>query len=208
MADEQKMAEIADQVGIERVEVLHGYTSMETAYLQEDYPYGRLRTQRRVWLERAASGAKKDEFRLATQTRNPKITDREYWNKPHYSTYAFWAVLVRLPERRDDGDYLSWEGTGIWGPDAAGEIRAHVSGAYAQLDERERKMYDVLAALNRKRNATDRARWEKEIVPTVAVWYASKGKFPSAQDMLDLGLYVPAEDVPPACAAVLLNLGK
>jgi hypothetical protein len=207
MADEQKMAEIADQVGIERVEVLHGYTSMETAYLQEDYPYGTLRTQRRVWLERAASGAKKDEFRRATQTRNPKITDREYWNKPHYSTYAFWAVLVRLPERRDDGDYLSWEGTGIWGPDAADEIRAHVSGVYAQLDERERKMYDVLAALNRKRNATDRARWDKEIVPTVACWYASKGKFPSAQDMLDLGLYVPAADMPPACAAVLLNLG-
>lgn len=57
------------------------HKSAETAYVIEDYPYGRNRTQMRVWIDRD----KKGRGRIMRQTLNPK-TDR--WNKPKGSTYS------------------------------------------------------------------------------------------------------------------------
>lgn len=63
------------------------YTSFETAYLVEDYPYGfRLRTQIKFWIE-----TRKDKTqRVVSCTLNPK-TDK--WNKPKASTYSMVRVL-------------------------------------------------------------------------------------------------------------------
>lgn len=44
---------------IERVTVLHGHTSPETAYVVENYPYGGLRCTKRYWVETAAKGPRK-----------------------------------------------------------------------------------------------------------------------------------------------------
>jgi len=70
--------------------VLLGHTSMETAFVQEDYPYGRvLRCRRRVWVEtREGFG-----MRFMAQTDNPKTAHRP-WNKPHAGQYAGIVILT------------------------------------------------------------------------------------------------------------------
>ena len=60
-------------------EPLYGHDSMATAYLVDDYPYGfRLRCKIRYWVEYVP----KKGYRMVSQTTNPKIADREVWNKP------------------------------------------------------------------------------------------------------------------------------
>lgn len=86
--------------------VLHGHTSPETAYVVEDYPYGfRLRCKMRYWLEKADKGAKKGQYRLMTQTTNPKVAG-EVWNKPKASTYLAFAVLTK----NEANGHIHWDG--------------------------------------------------------------------------------------------------
>lgn len=77
---------------------IFGHTSEETAYLIEDYPYGRLRCQRKVWLEFDP----KRGVRFVAQTNNPK---NGRWNKPHKSTYADVAAGLYL----DVDNHVQWE---------------------------------------------------------------------------------------------------
>ena len=66
---------------------LDAHTSPDTAYTQDDYPYGyTLRTQIRYWLEHKP----KHGYRLMSQTLNPKTN---LWNKPKASTYSKYARL-------------------------------------------------------------------------------------------------------------------
>jgi len=63
------------------------HNSAETAYVVDDYPYGRkTRTQMRYWLETKKGRG----TRMMSQTKNPK-TGR--WNKPKASTYSGAAVM-------------------------------------------------------------------------------------------------------------------
>src|SRR3569832_923068 len=78
--------------------VLSGHTSLETAYLQEDYPYGRtLRCQRKVWIETATKGSAKGKMRFVHQTSNPKRTTLS-WNKPHADQYRDFVLMYVNPE--------------------------------------------------------------------------------------------------------------
>ena len=70
-------------------EVLYGHTDENTAYVVEDYPYGRHRTLMRYWLEYK----KNKGYRFVSQTLNP-TTKR--WNKPHPSTYSDFLLMIRL----------------------------------------------------------------------------------------------------------------
>lgn len=73
---------------------LTGHESPETAYVIEDYPYGRrLRCKKRIWIE---TKLKKGQ-RLIYQTTNPKKSG-EVWNKPKPSTYAALLVMILNPE--------------------------------------------------------------------------------------------------------------
>ncbi len=75
---------------------LHGYTSEDSAYLVDDYPYGfRLRTQIRYWIETTKHGD-----RLCSQTLNP-TTDK--WNKPKRSTYAPVGCMIL-----DNDNHVTW----------------------------------------------------------------------------------------------------
>jgi hypothetical protein len=65
----------------------------------EDYPYGRLRCRRRVWLENNP----KHGFRFVSQTEHPT---RKVWNKPHASTYVNIAACLYL----DEQGYVCWAG--------------------------------------------------------------------------------------------------
>jgi len=81
------------------MQILTGHTSQDTAFLQDDYPFGfTLRCQRRVWLEYRP----KHGYRLMTQTTNPKRPGL-VWNKPKASTYAFLAVMYL-----DEQEHVQW----------------------------------------------------------------------------------------------------
>lgn len=78
------------------VSALHGHNSPETAYLIEDYPYGRvLRCKKRIWLETGTKGAGKGQVRACEQTTNPKKDN--IWNKVHHGIYQGF-ILMYLDE--------------------------------------------------------------------------------------------------------------
>lgn len=81
------------------IQSLYGHTSEDTAYLVEDYPYGRkLRCQIRYWIEKTSKG-----FRFCAQTKNPK---NGVWNNPKKSTYVRFAACMFLDEQR----HVDWNG--------------------------------------------------------------------------------------------------
>lgn len=123
----------------------YGHTSPETAYVFEDWPYGRsLRCKRRVWLEFKP----KHGFRFVSQTTNPKAGNS--WNKPHASTYAECAVMVWVEsEESPTGKELSWVGLHTHDDD---EKIAKFEAAYPDAiknDENLRKQISGLKLLNR-----------------------------------------------------------
>lgn len=82
--------------------ILKNYTSPETAYLVEDYPYGfRLRCQMRYWLDYSP----KHGVRLMSQTSNPKKPGL-VWNKPKASTYCRFGGAMVL----DNKGHVHWSG--------------------------------------------------------------------------------------------------
>ncbi len=90
------------------VQPLTGHTSVETAYVQADYPYGfKLRCQRRCWLERDA----KRGYRFCTQTSNPK-KDTLVWNAPKKSTYTHFAIMGL-----DEDNHVTWTGVSMYQPE-------------------------------------------------------------------------------------------
>jgi hypothetical protein len=82
--------------------LLCDHTSLETAYVVDDYPYGfRLRCKIRYWLEFHP----KRGFRFLSQTTNPKRPG-EVWNKPKASTYCKLGGAMYL----DENDHVKWSG--------------------------------------------------------------------------------------------------
>lgn len=132
------------------VEALKGHTSMETAYLVKDYPYGfRLRCQIRYWLE----FKKGKGFRFVSQTSNPKVAGI-VWNKPKASTYIENAAFMYL----DSKGHVQWHGQGLYSD--ATEARtfletygAHINAEWLPVLERwvalkeayEKKKAELLA---------------------------------------------------------------
>jgi hypothetical protein len=198
------LAKAADEAGIARVEVLHGHTSMETAYLQPDYPYGGYRCMRRVWLEQAIKGAARGQYRLVTQTTNPRVPEVR-WNKPHPGTYSYWAVLLRLPHKGED--FLDWIGCGIWGPNPAKDVVIHASGVYEQLNDAERKAYDTFVRLSHKGGSRSWEHWETQIVPAMRAYHNEHGTWPDPEDSAALGktVFLAADEYPAAIAAAMLS---
>lgn len=85
-------------------ETLLGYTSPETAYVVDDYPYSfKLRTKIRYWIETKPPYGQ----RFVSQTLNP---DTGKWNKPKASTYSSLRVMY-LDEKgyvQNDGFISGW----------------------------------------------------------------------------------------------------
>lgn len=131
-------------MSIDRVQVLGGHTSAETAYLVEDYPYGfQLRCKIRYWVETATKGAAKGRMRFMSQTTNPKRPG-EVWNKPKASTYTELAVMYL-----DEINHVQWWSTG-YHMSPADDARARLMGMYDQLTESDRARYDVLLKVSHK----------------------------------------------------------
>lgn len=90
--------------------ILHGHTNHETAYVVDDYPYGRtLRCKIRYWIETAEKGANKGKQRVVSQTTNPKYSN-ETWNKEKKSTYSELAILYL----DDETGHVKWDGCSLW----------------------------------------------------------------------------------------------
>jgi hypothetical protein len=78
---------------------LYGHTSIETAYVVNDYPYGRLRCQIIYWLEHDP----KKGYRFCSRTTNPK---NGRINAPKKSTYSPLAGAMYL----DEQGHVTWTG--------------------------------------------------------------------------------------------------
>lgn len=122
--------------------LLRGHNSPETAYEVADYPYGGLRCKIRYWLETAVKGSKKGETRFMSQTTNPK--KGHVWNKPHGSTYADLAFMVK-----DERGYIGWRGITqyVWSDNWA---NFYSTGIYHQMNDEEKAKVDALLAHSRR----------------------------------------------------------
>lgn len=85
---------------------LYGHTSQETAYMVNDYPYGRDRCRIRFWLE----SDPKRGFRFCSQTEHPR---KLIWNAPKKSTYALLAGCMYLDEK----GHVVWDGLSEYSKD-------------------------------------------------------------------------------------------
>jgi hypothetical protein len=141
---------------IQRVRVLNGHTSADTAYLVPDYPYGfRLRCQIRYWLHTADKGQAKGQVRFMSQTTNPKRGDA--LNKPKASTYYSLAVMYL-----DENDHVQHAGISFWlYPEQ--DARWRHMGIVSQLTADDRKTYDALLRVSERVNPTTWTEWTDHI---------------------------------------------
>ena len=125
------MSDLTTSITPQPLTVLSGHTTMETAYLVSDYPYGfRLRCQIRYWLEYKRGQG----FRLCSQTTNPKRTG-EVWNAPKKSTYSILAVMGL-----DDAHHVTWTGCSGYDCDKLPDLEQTYG---ATFDANQRAVYDA-----------------------------------------------------------------
>ncbi|WP_026423575.1 hypothetical protein [Actinokineospora inagensis] len=123
---------------IQRVNILRGHTSPDTAYLVDDYPYGRtLRCQIRYWVENGKRGKHRRLQRFMSQTTDPQ-RDYLYWNNPKASTYTELVVMFLNSEEHVRSFHVSEHITPV------ADARFRLMGLYDQLDEGTRARYDLL----------------------------------------------------------------
>ena len=119
-----------DIPSIQPVRLLYGHVSPETAYLVEDYPYGRrLRCRIRYWIDTPTAGTYRGSQRLPHQTTDPRRPGQP-WNKPRGSTFAprTWMYL-------DDQDHVQHTGLSQYGLDPHRDAWLRLTGIYQQLTD-------------------------------------------------------------------------
>ena len=127
---------MANDIVTPTTQPISGYTSSETAYNVDDYPYGfRLRTTIRYWVETK----RRHGQRMVSQTLNPK-TNR--WNKPKPGVYAP-VVMLAL----DDQDHVVNQGLSDYA--SIEEIEMWALWAQRHLTEWQLGALDYLRAIRR-----------------------------------------------------------
>lgn len=120
---------------------LCGHVNAETAFVQDDYPYGRtLRCKRRAWIETATKGQKKGEMRLVTQTSDPK-RGNTVWNKPDPGTYHDFMVMYLNDDEHLKIDTLSAAFCEV------DKFNEFCDRWYEDLDDENRKKLDQIGLL-------------------------------------------------------------
>lgn len=156
---------------IERVRVLIGHTDPDSAYVVDDYPYGRrLRCKIRYWIET------KPKFgqRWMSQTTNPKQPGHP-WNKPKGSTYSALMVMYL-----DEKGHVQAHGVPLWitGSD---DTRVRHMGVYDALSDDDRTQYDAMLRVSRKANPTTWSEWHTK-VELLADFIAATGEDPALKN--------------------------
>jgi len=128
--------------------VQNGHNSPESAYIIQDYPYGRLRCQMRVWIETNNKGQ-----RYVTQTSNPK-RNQDWGNKPKASIYQHISLIVL----NSTNGHVEHHGLSqfAW-PEHVARFKADF---YSQLDETTKARLDAYEATSRKLHPKEWAKIE------------------------------------------------
>lgn len=154
------MTDEPQAMSVERVRVINGHTSPETAYTVDDYPYGySLRCKIRYWTETAEKGTGKGQQRFVSQTTNPKKVG-EVWNKPKASTYS--PIVVMYLDHQSH--VHSW-GEGFHLSPVV-DARARLMGIIDQLTEQDRKRYDALLKISHG-YAQQWHEWEEQVAAII-----------------------------------------
>ena len=120
--------------------VLTGHDGFDSAFIQDDYPYGRqLRCKRAAWVETATKGAKKGEQRFVTRTTNPRRAI-ETWNKPKPSIYSS-IIMLYL----DDKEHIHAAHLSFW--NEAEKIAAFVETFGEYLTDAQKKTIEGLTVV-------------------------------------------------------------
>lgn len=152
------------------VQILTGRVDQESAYLVDDYPYGRiLRCKIRYWIETAVKGAKKGQQRFVYQTTNPKRPG-DPWNKPHPGQYDLMVFLYL-----DDIEHVQHIGVGYWvSPEF--DARLRLMGIVDHMSPAQRGFYGVLIERSQK-YADPWEKWERDI-DKIAAYITTTGNDP------------------------------
>jgi hypothetical protein len=123
------------------VQVLHGHVSRDTAYVVEDYPFGRYgRCRIRYWIGTATAGVHQGQQRQIRQRSTPAY-GREKWNRPKRDRYVELAVLYV-----NDSDHVRCF-TVTEHLSAIGDAYIHLMGIYEQLDDIQRARYQEILSV-------------------------------------------------------------
>ena len=179
----------------DRVTVLHGHTSPETAYVIDNYPYSfNLRCRMRIWVDGPADkGQFKGQYRVMRQTDNPKRAGRP-WNNPKKSTFNPWVVLYLDTDGKVQVHAIGY--SGLTGPEDA---RMRLDGTYDQLTPEERDSYDRLRVRGQHRGGWDA--WIKAL-DFITAHRAAHGVAPTPEQVRAApGFYLEPGDYAIAVAA-------
>lgn len=143
---------------IEKATVLHGHVSPDTAYVVENYPYGRysLRCRIRYWIDTARSNPKRGQRRFVLQTTNPRVLG-EPWNRPHPGAYCLlvWMYL-------DSEDRVRQASLDKYSLTPAQDAWLRLTGILDQIPPADRETYEALLRAAKQNTATWR-RWAAAI---------------------------------------------
>ncbi len=121
--------------------VLNGHTSVESAFVIADYPFGfTKRCQKRVWIETNKRGQ-----RLVEQTSNPDVEGA--WNKPKKSNYFPILVMHTVGGEGKDADYVTHSSLGMYATATEEQAFRDKFGAEAFADDYRTKTLELLARL-------------------------------------------------------------
>lgn len=127
-------------------QILSGHTNFESAYLVNDYPYGRtLRCRRKCWIETATKGAKKGQMRFVTCTTNPK-KQGEVWNKPHAGQYNHFLLMYLDSET----GYVQTAGVDIY---SLCEVEEFKAKWYELMTPEQRILFEKVEQQSRRLNS-------------------------------------------------------
>lgn len=140
---------------------LCGHIDQETAHLQPDYPSGRHRVKRRLWVEvRKGHG-----MRAVAQTTNPKHTG-EVWCKPSADTYSRYVCLLHDPANRHVYGYSLQP----WADEASVErFQAFWSLFYSRLDEANQRLVDGIGICIAEAAEKNKHQYPEVAVPPTTV---------------------------------------
>lgn len=139
-------------------QVIYTATSMENAFVVNNYPWGfKLKTSQRYWIETTKHGD-----RFVTQTLNPKTNA---WCNPKKSTYS--AVLIMTTEDKDNKTFVSSIGLDLGYSNAEQVATFESEIDKSKLNESQLKMVCKCKAINKtnelvKVEIVESTGWTKE----------------------------------------------
>lgn len=165
---------------VQRVKLLTGHTSPDTAYVVDDYPYGRrVRCEIRYWVETGTKGAGKGRQRFVSQTTNPKYGND--WARPNMPKAGTYSDMVFMYLDPDTGhvEHFSISRTFITPEGAA---RFYQRGLRDQVSDVERQVIDGWFEAARKSYPEPWVRFAERVRMLAAHLAANDGKLPDVDN--------------------------